>query len=1092
MRRSVRVLPVAAVLTILVVSFPFPTLAGQAAKTLVSHGRSPQIPGATAVGSDTCATCHADVAKNFAHAFHAQQGVQCEECHGPGSLHVQGGGDVTKIVSLTKRTAAEANAVCLNCHSGDPGTRHWEQGPHAANGVRCIDCHQVHAAAAGTARESEAAFDTSTRRSGNAGFVSPETSVFVQSRSVTNEVCLRCHQTQAAQMSMPYHHPLREGKMSCMDCHDAHGGPAGNNLRTANANELCLSCHAQYRGPFAYQHPPVSENCLNCHSPHGSPNTNLLSLSEPALCLQCHSGHHNGAALPLADRCTNCHSSIHGTDVATPSGGSRFIDKGPVGVPSEPVQTPQPVGSSVATNTALPPGHRSLNASAYAVGVASAPAMLASRLGASMPSAAMLGGGANGAAGESDPAAAWSAWSLSPASYRLIDGSGFLGRVGEYDSLEQSAGTNEVTAFVSQQNHLTLVSRATVLTGNDYSIRSQLTVSNWLNAGLDLRSLVQQQDHYVSYLPLLSSSDFGLPGAVTDSIPANANFAITRRLGSGYAEVKAPKLPVHLFVRGNVQARTGQSQLTWLDENSTPAVYVDGVNTTCGQLCHQDSHFQPVNFTTRNVSGGADVELRRVLRISYAHTFSSFHDRLVFPTATYTGPFTPENEGSSVVNPPPSGPAPTDFPAGNYYLDIPSPSQFSADDVHMNLTPASRITWNGYVSYTRAQDTFTRDVQNRFDSDQTVTWNPLERVRLVGDYHQQNQINAFTPYYTLYGNVSYHRHWEGLSADFELPANFSLEARYRRGGITRSNASLWPQIYSIDNTDLQTVIPSSTSNTAELAVRYHTSLWNARAGYEWTGTDHPGFLIVPGSNNRVFADLWITPNPWLTLSNDTSVIVQNAFPSPLLPNTPTANQGFGGDISGLPSNFQRHERFYIDTASATLHPVTAWNLGLGYSYQQNNLTTYMAFQNDSSTNYVVDEPVVPWKQLTQAWWGNSTYIVKQHLGLDLALTRNASSSGYRPDLNLNDAASLGNAALIQQGVFDPGMFQSALGNLALSSTQISGVRVPQWIGQSKAYYLFPHKIEGGTIFDYGSYRDYWNPNLNGDLRTFDVYLGCSW
>jgi hypothetical protein len=77
-------------------------------------------------------------------------------------------------------------------------------------------------------------------------------------------------------------------------------------------------------------------------------------------------------------------------------------------------------------------------------------------------------------------------------------------------------------------------------------------------------------------------------------------------------------------------------------------------------------------------------------------------------------------------------------------------------------------------------------------------------------------------------------------------------------------------------------------------------------------------------------------------------------------------------------------------------------------------------------------------------------------------------------------------------VFDPGMFQSALGNLALSSTQISGVRVPQWIGQSKAYYLFPHKIEGGTIFDYGSYRDYWNPNLNGDLRTFDVYLGCSW
>jgi DmsE family decaheme c-type cytochrome len=92
-------------------------------------------------------------------------------------------------------------------------------------------------------------------------------------------------------MSLPYHHPLREAKMSCEDCHDPHGGPAGNNLRTSNANQLCLTCHSQYRGPFAYQHPPVMENCMLCHTPHGSPNTNLLNVSEPALCLQCHAGH---------------------------------------------------------------------------------------------------------------------------------------------------------------------------------------------------------------------------------------------------------------------------------------------------------------------------------------------------------------------------------------------------------------------------------------------------------------------------------------------------------------------------------------------------------------------------------------------------------------------------------------------------------------------------------------------------------------------------------------------------------------------------------------------------------------------------------
>ncbi len=30
------------------------------------------------------------------------------------------------------------------------------------------------------------------------------------------------------------------------------------------------------------------------------------------------------------------------------------------------------------------------------------------------------------------------------------------------------------------------------------------------------------------------------------------------------------------------------------------------------------------------------------------------------------------------------------------------------------------------------------------------------------------------------------------------------------------------------------------------------------------------------------------------------------------------------------------------------------------------------------------------------------------------------------------------------------------------------------------------------VFDYGSYSDRWNPNLNGVLRTFDVYLGRTW
>src|SRR5579883_1899399 len=56
------------------------------------------------VGNDTCATCHADVAKKFGSnprarlaLEHGGQGATCESCHGPGRAHVESGGDATKI-----------------------------------------------------------------------------------------------------------------------------------------------------------------------------------------------------------------------------------------------------------------------------------------------------------------------------------------------------------------------------------------------------------------------------------------------------------------------------------------------------------------------------------------------------------------------------------------------------------------------------------------------------------------------------------------------------------------------------------------------------------------------------------------------------------------------------------------------------------------------------------------------------------------------------------------------------------------------------------------------------------------------------------
>jgi len=894
-----------------------------------SYGKYIEIAGATRVGADTCANCHSEDSTAYRHAYHAQQGVECEDCHGNGSLHVDGGGDKSKIISFHQRSPADANGICLGCHAQNAQIRHWTDSSHDVNHIRCTDCHQVHPKAFQAATERTRALNTSTRgRPGMVEQVSPESSIAIQPRAETNEACLKCHQTQRAEGSLPYHHPYREGKIACVNCHDPHGGALGKNLRSANVNELCLSCHAQYRGPFAYQHPPVTENCMLCHVAHGSPNTALLNVSEPGLCLQCHSGHHNGASLPIPDRCTNCHGSIHGTDVATPSGGSRFVDKGPYGVPSMPVQPPQPQGRArmlaavhASMQASLPAPMAShpatFGTSAAALGGMSGMAALGivSQLSSgTLPGMSSMGAFPQASSGTSGTpgevlANSYSSYSITPGSYQFLDLTGFGGRVGEYNSLQQSAGLDASTAYVSIPNKTTLVTRGDLLTGDDYRFAAQLTVSKWFVGGFDLLSLVQQQDHYPFWTPVLSS-DFAPPDGSIDYIPTNAEFAVTRRLGSAYARFKLPKIPVHVFVTGGWQARSGVTQGAYVDENATPAVYDEnGVNTTCGQLCHYTSQYQRVNYTTRNIAGGFDADLGPV-RLTYQHSFTDFNDRLIFPTGVYTGPFTPENEGYSIINPPPAGPAPPDVAAGNYYLDIPSPNQANSDQLNLVWTASPRFIFNGNVIYTRLSNTYTNNKQNTFGSDETVNWRPINRLLLTVDYHQQNLINDFTPYYTLYGNVSYHDHSIGVRGDYQLPAGFDADVYYRYGSITRSNAPLWPQIYSINNTDLYFVQPSSHSNTLGTALRYrHGGTWSARAGYEWTGTHDPGYLIVPQSNNRIFADVTYTPAPWLSFTNDLSALLQNDFAAVPLPNNP--------------GNFQRRNRLFSETASFTLRPVAS-------------------------------------------------------------------------------------------------------------------------------------------------------------------------
>ncbi len=1027
--------------------------------------KSTEIAGAKRVGSAVCAGCHAKVADNFRHSFHAEQGVRCEDCHGPGSLHVESGGNVKKIISLRLVSAGQANAVCLACHERNAQVRNWYAGPHAANGVRCIDCHTIHAPRAQTPEQPR----LNATALGPPTFVRnmvPESAVMLESREQMDNACLRCHPQQRAEMSLPYHHPLREGKMTCVDCHNPHGGPAGNNLRKANVNELCLSCHAQYRGPYMYQHPPVTESCLICHSAHGSPNSNLLTVSQPALCLQCHTGHHDGAGLPLVDRCTDCHGSIHGSDVPTPSGGSRFVDKGGLGVPgfSQPTTTEDlravsepwmlaPVAAHAQMASVNAWTHPAVTSWASGLAVPAIPSHVPNGAQLLANAGAMVGGWMAGfptamAGSSSVPNDYWALY-FTPGAYRFLDVTGYGGRVGEYDSLRSVEGGNFQGDYVSVAHHLSLLTRATVEAGSDFDFRSQFNVGHRFEFDAGLRSFVQQQENYPFYSSVISP-DIG----TTETIPPGLDFGIVRRLGTWKARLKVPKLPVHVFVRGDWQARVGQTQLAYLDEN---------IDTTCS-TCHYTSRLQSVNYTTRDIGGGVEVSLGSA-DLTYEHDFSSFHDRLPFPSANF-GPF--ENEDEHLAPVPLS--ALPDTPAGTYYLDIPAPSQYSADSLELNWIPSPKLVYNGQVTYQRGRDVFTNNPQKALNATSTLSWHPQSRVRITANYRQQNLLNDFVPYFPLYGNVSYHEHWAGLKLDYKLRRNLDVETLYERNGITRSNAFLWPQIYSPDNTDPLQVVPASFSNTEGLILRYHRGgKWRARVGYQWTGTHAPGYVTVPMSNNRAFGDVVLVPARWLTFTNDTSIIIQNAFPV-----------------------IRRRNRFYNEAADATLVFGPPWKLDLGYSYQQDDLATYMALQNDPTVGYVLDEPWVPYHQLSQTYWIRSAYRYKQRMGLSLKLEHNAAHSGMLPDLNPNDYLLMGNGPLVEQGAFDPIAFGEALDALELGSTKGSQVEVGQWIGQGRIDYLLPYRFRSGFLLYYGSYSDRINPSLSGILRGYTIFFGRTW
>jgi DmsE family decaheme c-type cytochrome len=276
--------------------------------------------GVTYAGNELCTACHASQAEAFAGTAMGkifmkrprteQEKLGCESCHGPGSRHVaamQSGEPVAGTIVSFRADAGESvaaqNAACLQCHErGDQA--YWRGSPHESRGLACTSCHTV-----------------MTRRPEPGQLITEDSRTALGRRRATTEVCLTCHPDQRARMQLSSHMPVREGKLTCTSCHNPHGSVTTALLKDNSVNENCYRCHANKRGPFLWEHPPVRENCLTCHAAHGSNNPSLLTMKQPRLCQSCHmesthaaNAYDAGSRFAFNQSCANCHPQVHGSN----------------------------------------------------------------------------------------------------------------------------------------------------------------------------------------------------------------------------------------------------------------------------------------------------------------------------------------------------------------------------------------------------------------------------------------------------------------------------------------------------------------------------------------------------------------------------------------------------------------------------------------------------------------------------------------------------------------------------------------------------------------------------------------------------------
>jgi predicted CXXCH cytochrome family protein len=219
------------------------------------------------------------------------------------------------------------------------------EGAHYLGNSSCVDCHtnivrSFPGSAHGRFNKDDLKFASITGCESCHGPASEHVRVgggrgqFIVNPGKDPSACFQCHLNVHAEFKLPQHHPVIEGIMNCIQCHDPHGHdvmkPAAG-LAMARLNQSCAQCHREQSRPFVFEHEALRDGCITCHNPHGSINRQFLVERDNNLCLKCHvqmqgpdvqPGEFMIGKVPHANflkrgTCwsSGCHTAVHGSNV---------------------------------------------------------------------------------------------------------------------------------------------------------------------------------------------------------------------------------------------------------------------------------------------------------------------------------------------------------------------------------------------------------------------------------------------------------------------------------------------------------------------------------------------------------------------------------------------------------------------------------------------------------------------------------------------------------------------------------------------------------------------------------------------------------